>query len=51
MRHDDDQVRLRHMLEAARKAVEFAKGSSREELDSDEKLAFALTKLVPPEGA
>jgi uncharacterized protein with HEPN domain len=34
------------MLEAARKAVGFAKCSSREGLDSDEKLAFALTKLI-----
>jgi uncharacterized protein with HEPN domain len=34
------------MLEAASKAVDFAKGSSREDLDRDEKLAFALTKLI-----
>jgi len=34
------------MLEAGRKTVEFAKHSSREDLDGDEKLAFALTKLI-----
>jgi uncharacterized protein with HEPN domain len=46
MRPDDDVARLGHMLEAARKAAEFAGHSSREEFDHDEKLAFALTKLI-----
>ena len=46
MRPDDDRARLGHMLEAARKAVDFAKGSGREDLNHDEKLAFALTKLI-----
>lgn len=42
----DDQVRLRHLTEAARKAVAFAKDRSREDLDRDELLMLALTKLV-----
>lgn len=42
----DDQVRLRHLAEAAQKAVAYAKDRSREDLDRDELLTLALTKLV-----
>jgi uncharacterized protein with HEPN domain len=41
-----DDVRVLHMIEAARKAIEFCHGRSREDLDSDELLRLALTKLV-----
>jgi len=42
----DDEVRLRHMLDAARKAVEFADGRNRADLDRDTQLVFALVKAV-----
>jgi uncharacterized protein with HEPN domain len=42
----DDEIRLRHMLDAALKAVSFVKGRSRSDLDSDEKLALAVTRLL-----
>ncbi len=34
------------MIEAAQKAIEFCRGRSRGDLDSDELLRLALTKLV-----
>jgi uncharacterized protein with HEPN domain len=43
--HDDD-VRLRHMLDAARQAIAFARGRQRTDLDRDVQLALALTRLV-----
>jgi uncharacterized protein with HEPN domain len=42
----DDVVRLRHMLDAARKAVELTENSERVDLDKDEKLALALLRLL-----
>jgi uncharacterized protein with HEPN domain len=42
----DDQIRLRHLREAAGKAVDFSKGKQRHDLDDDELLRLALTKLV-----
>lgn len=42
----DDALRLRHMLEAAQKAVGFAAKRTRPDLDSDEQLALALTRLL-----
>ena len=41
-----DDVRLRHLLEAAEKAVAYASEHTREDLDDDELLRLALTKLV-----
>ena len=43
---DKDLVRLRHMLEAAGKAVAFVAGRSRGELDRDELLTLALVRLI-----
>jgi uncharacterized protein with HEPN domain len=40
------KVRLQHMLDYARKAVEMARGQTKEDLHRDEKLRFALTHLV-----
>ncbi len=42
----DDAVRLRHMLEYGREALEFAKGKQRVDLESDRTLELALTRLL-----
>jgi uncharacterized protein with HEPN domain len=42
----NDVVRLRHMLDAARKAAELTENSRRADLDKDEKLALALIRLL-----
>ena len=42
----DDGLRLRHMLEAAKKAVAFAANRTRKDLDTDEQFALALTRLL-----
>jgi len=42
----DDIVRLRHMLDYARKAVEFTRGKSRSDLDDDEMLAMATIHAI-----
>lgn len=44
--HKDDMVRVRHMLDFARKAVQFNKGKSRADLDSNEMLAMATIHLI-----
>jgi uncharacterized protein with HEPN domain len=41
-----DETRLRHLVAAAEKAVSYAAQRSREDLDTDELLRLALTKLV-----
>lgn len=46
MSQHDDLSRLRHMLDAARKAVEFVKGKDRGSLDSEEQLSLSLTRLI-----
>jgi uncharacterized protein with HEPN domain len=38
-------TRLRHMLDAARKAFEYFKGRSRQQIDSDEIRVLAVTRL------
>ena len=43
---DRDIIRLRHMVDAAIKAVSFVTGTSRDHLDEDEKLSLALVRLV-----
>jgi uncharacterized protein with HEPN domain len=42
----DDDVRLLHLIEAAEKAVGYADGRHRSDLEDDEILRLALTKLV-----
>jgi len=42
----DDALPLRHMLDGARKAVGFARGRVRADLDSDELLALGLVRLL-----
>lgn len=41
-----DEIRIRHMVEAAETAIRFTAGRSRDHLDTDEMLRLALTKLV-----
>jgi uncharacterized protein with HEPN domain len=41
-----DKVRLRHILDASKEVVEFVKGRSRAELDSDRKLNLSLVRLL-----
>jgi len=42
----DDGVRMRHMLDAARQAVKFAKDRTREELDTNSMLALSIVRLL-----
>lgn len=42
----EDRIRLQHMLDAAREALSFAAGRTREELDGDRKLVLAVVKCV-----
>lgn len=42
----DDEVRLRHMLDAARAAVRFAWERDRADLDTDELAAHGLVRLI-----
>ena len=44
--HENDRIRLQHMLENAQPARRFAEGKSREDLDTDELLLFGLDKAV-----
>ncbi len=46
MSMNDDVVRLRHMLDAASKALQLTESCKREDLDKDEKLALALVRLL-----
>jgi len=41
-----DEVRLRHMLDAAREALRFAAGRSRTDLDSDRMLVLSVVKSI-----
>jgi len=41
-----DAIRLRHMIEAARAALRFASGRTRQDLDDDEMFRFALVRAV-----
>jgi uncharacterized protein with HEPN domain len=38
----EDAVRLRHMRDAARDAISFARGRKRAELDTDRQLLYAI---------
>ena len=42
----DDGVRLRHVLDAAREAVSFARGRTRDDLDKDRQLVLAVVKDI-----
>ena len=42
----DTNVRLRHMLDAAREATQMAQGKSRADLDADRQLNLSLVRLL-----
>lgn len=42
----DDEIRLRHMLDAAREAVSFARGRVRADLEADRQLVLSLVKDI-----
>lgn len=42
----DDEIRLLHMLDAAREATAFARGRTRGDLDNDRQLVLALVKDI-----
>lgn len=42
----EDRIRLLHMLEAAEAAIGFVVGRSREDLDSDRMLMFAVVRAI-----
>jgi uncharacterized protein with HEPN domain len=46
MSKTDDITRLRHMLDAARKAAEFMQGKTKGNLESDELLSLAIVRLI-----
>ena len=41
-----DEIRLRHMIEAAREAVSFARGRVRDDLETDRQLLLSLVKDI-----
>ncbi|MHC4974003.1 MAG: HepT-like ribonuclease domain-containing protein [Planctomycetota bacterium] len=41
-----DEVRLRHMVDAAQDAISFARGRSRSDLDGDRQFVLALVQCV-----
>ncbi len=41
-----EQVRLRHMLDAAREAASFVHGKTRADLDTDRQLNLSLVRLI-----
>lgn len=43
---EDDEIRLKHILEAALEAVGFTEGHCREDLDTDRKLSLSLVRLL-----
>jgi uncharacterized protein with HEPN domain len=43
---EDDVVRIRHILDAAREAVAFSKGRIRADLNTDRKLNLSLVRLL-----
>jgi len=43
---EDDSVRIRHILDAAREAIAFTKDHGRADLDTDRKLNLSLVRLL-----
>lgn len=43
---DPDLVRLRHLLDAAREALQFVEGRSRQDLGTDRMLNLSLVRLL-----
>ena len=43
---NEDVVRLRHMLDAAKRAIEFMQGRAKSDLESNEQLSLAVVRLL-----
>ena len=43
---EDDAIRVRHMLDAAREALEFAQGRTRKAFDEDRMLVLSISKDI-----
>ncbi len=43
---EHDEIRLRHMIDAAREAMSFARGRVRDDLETDRQLLLALVKDI-----
>jgi uncharacterized protein with HEPN domain len=41
-----DLIRIRHMVDAAQKALSFTRGKTRPDLDRNEQLALAMVRLI-----
>lgn len=44
--HAEDQIRLKHMIEACEAALRFASGRPQSDLDADQMLLFAVVRAV-----
>lgn len=44
--HAHDAIRLRHMIDAAREAMSFARGRVRDDLETDRQLLLSLVKEI-----
>ena len=44
--HKDDLVRVRHMVDAAKEALSFVQGKTRDHLEQDRQLALSLIRLI-----
>ncbi len=42
----DDQIRVRHMIDAAETAIRFLQGKTRSDLDANQMLLFAVVRAV-----
>lgn len=43
---EQDVIRLRHMLDAAEEAIAFVQGRTRDDLDDDHMLSFAVVRAI-----
>ena len=43
---DEDRVRIRHMIDACEATIQFVAGRSRDELDTDRMLLFAVVRGI-----
>lgn len=46
MSEKEDEIRLRHMLDAAKEAISFVNDKTRSDLDNDRKLTLSLVKCI-----
>jgi len=46
MPQTEDRIRLQHMLDAARKAIDFTESCNRIDLDNDEMLTLSIVRLL-----